>query len=237
MADQPGGDEGLADIGAGRGDEIGAHALVRQYLVAHDAGQPLDRVVGMLRREGQAQTRGAGGHGRRADGDDQEAFARPASARPPAPLLGSPTIIGTIGLCASGRSERAGEGFRLLQRAARHSPARARSRRARRCRPRRSPAAARSNRSSVRARLRIRSITGCGGAEIAAIGADRLRQRAHLQRHAARAACGEARAAAAADHAEAVGIVGHQPGVVFVGERRQRRQAARDRRPWRTRHR
>ena len=81
IADQPGGDEGLADIGAGGGDEVSAHALVHQNLVAHDIGQPLDLLVRMLRGEGQPQPRGAGRHRGRADGGGEEALHRPAYAR------------------------------------------------------------------------------------------------------------------------------------------------------------
>ena len=41
IADQPGGDEGLADVGAGRGDEIGGTSAL-QYLVAHEARKARD---------------------------------------------------------------------------------------------------------------------------------------------------------------------------------------------------
>ena len=73
-------------------------------------------------------------------------------------------------------------------------------------------------------------------AEIAAIGADRLRQRAHLQRH------GNVRIAEKLEPRPPpttpmpVGVVGHQPGVVLPGKRQQVARAGRDRRPWRRRH-
>ena len=80
----------------------------------------------------------------------------------------------------------------------------------------------------VRARLRIRSIT-----------AARRRDSRHSRRSPSTACpsaaarrpgrLDEVRAAAAADHAEAVGVVGHQPGVVTRGQRRelmQRREVA-----------
>ena len=55
MPDQSRGDEGLADIGAGRGDEDSGHRyavvrpVTRQDAAAHDLGKPLDLGVGMLR--------------------------------------------------------------------------------------------------------------------------------------------------------------------------------------------
>jgi hypothetical protein len=63
-----------------------------------------------------------------------------------------------------------------------------------------------------------------GGAQIAAIAADRLRQGPHLQRHVHVDAVREGRATAAADHTDAVSVVGHQPGVVARRKRRERRQ-------------
>ena len=154
----------------------------RRSTAAHDVGKPLDLGVGMLRGEGEAQPRGAGRHGRRPDGDDQKAFLL-QQPRGRERRLGFADTSGTIGLSASGSPTQAGEALRLCERQRGIGRARARSGRARRSRPRRSRAAGRSNRRSVRARLRIRSITGARGAEIAAIAADRLRQRAHLQRH------------------------------------------------------
>ena len=50
MPDQPGGDEGLADVGAGRGDEDGGHGSALQDASAHDRGEALDLGVGMARR-------------------------------------------------------------------------------------------------------------------------------------------------------------------------------------------
>ena len=48
---------------------------------SHDFGEPLDLGVGMLRGEGKAQPRGAGGHRRRPDGDDQKTFRLQQSRR------------------------------------------------------------------------------------------------------------------------------------------------------------
>ena len=67
------------------------------------------------------------------------------------------------------------------------------------------------------------------GAQITAIGADRLRQRAHLQRDRNMRVARVTGAATAADHADAVRVVGHQPGVEIAGELvqlRQRREIA-----------
>ena len=61
-------------------------------------------------------------------------------------------------------------------------------------------------------------------AQIAAVAADGFRQRAHLQRYGDGLAEREARAAAVADDAEAVRVVGHEPRIVLGGERRERRQ-------------
>jgi len=70
---------------------------------------------------------------------------------------------------------------------------------------------------------------GGGGAQIAPIAADRLRQGAHLQGHIGLDAIGESRAASVPDHPDAMGIVGHQPGIEALrqgGESRDRRQIA-----------
>ena len=101
MPDQPGGDEGLADVGAGRGDEIGAHWT--SIFSRTQAGEAVDRVVGMLRGEGEPQPRGAGRHRRRADGARRGSLARPASAEAASASSSAPITTGTIGLCASGR--------------------------------------------------------------------------------------------------------------------------------------
>ena len=45
---------------------------MRKNAGAHDFGQPLDLVIGMLRGKGQPQSCGPDRHGRRPDGDDEE---------------------------------------------------------------------------------------------------------------------------------------------------------------------
>jgi hypothetical protein len=58
-------------------------------------------------------------------------------------------------------------------------------------------------------------------AQVAAVAADGLGEGAHLQRHPRLAAAEEAAAPAPAQHADAVGVVGHQPGVEALGQIRQ----------------
>ena len=186
MPDQRGGDEGLADVGAGRGDEdsAGIADAARQDALAHDRrpGRSIS-ASGCCGGEGEAQPRGAGRHRRRPDRDRPESLRSSSSRDAVERRLGLADAPPARSGSAAPAARRGGRTRVPLRAAARHSPARARSRRAPRSPPRRSPAAGRSNRSKVRARLRIRSITGARGAEIAAIAAERLGQRAHLQRH------------------------------------------------------
>ena len=70
----------------------------------------------------------------------------------------------------------------------------------------------------LRARVLMKIDNRLTGAEIAAIDADRFGQRAHLQRHAGFLSGDKAAALAAGDHAEAVRVVGHQPGVMRLGQ-------------------
>ena len=135
----------------------------------------------MLRGEGEAQPRGALRHGRRPDRDREEAFGSSRrEARAPASLARRSRPA------RSGSAPRGRPAARVkacaLQRQRRSSRARVRSGRARRWRRRRSPAAGRSNRPAC-ARGCASDRSPARGAEIAAIGAERLRQRAHLQRH------------------------------------------------------
>ena len=55
-----------------------------------------------------------------------------------------------------------------------------------------------------------------GGADITAIGTERLRQRSHLQRDIGLDRLHEIRTATPADHAQAVRIVGQEPGVMAL---------------------
>ena len=55
--------------------------------LAHEVGEPLDVVVRMGGREGQAQARGAVRHGRRADRDHEKAFV----LQPPACRVAQPS--------------------------------------------------------------------------------------------------------------------------------------------------
>ena len=188
--------------------------------LAHHLGKPLDLGVGMLRGEGEPQPRGALRHRRRPDGDDQEAFGPRAAARRRAPPRASPITTGTIGLCrlrqAGGARKRLRLGERqrrvggiALDQVERGDGGGDRSR-----------AAGRSNRSACG--------RGCGSGRSPA---PRRRDSRHSRRApwtacpsaAARrpAAMREGRAAPAADHAEAVGVVGHQPGVVGAAPARE----------------
>ena len=84
-ADQAGGDEGLADVGAGRGDEIGGSIFSAPKSCRARGRRPFDLVVGMLRGKGEAQARGAGRHRGRTDGDGEKAFVLQQRGRRPAP--------------------------------------------------------------------------------------------------------------------------------------------------------
>ena len=70
---RPRGDEGLADVGAGCGNEDGGHAASRDPC-AHQVGERADVAVVVARGEGEAQARGARRHRRRADRHHQEAL-------------------------------------------------------------------------------------------------------------------------------------------------------------------
>ena len=68
----------------------------------HDFRKALDLGFRMQRRESKAQPRRAGGYGRRPDGDDQKtSFSSISEAASAASA--SPTMTGTMALCASGR--------------------------------------------------------------------------------------------------------------------------------------
>src|SRR5450631_1513776 len=123
ITDQPGGDEGLADVGAGRGDEIGGHVL-RLFRFAHDLiRKPVPtfrdhaRTKILLRTISARRVIASSGccavnvSRKRAvpsgtEGGRMAAARKPSSAsrREAASVASSsPIITGTIGLCASGR--------------------------------------------------------------------------------------------------------------------------------------
>ena len=185
-------------------------------------GKALDLGVGMGGGEGEAQPCGAGRHRRRPDGDHQEAF-RFQKLR---------CLERRLGFADHQRHDRA-RGFRQIEQARERARLGERQRRVgglaldqveRRDRGRH-----RGRRQAGRIDKRARAVVDqidhrSRGAQIAAVAADRLRQRAHLQRHIDVGAMREGRAAPTADHADAVGVVGHQPGVVARRERRKLRQ-------------
>ena len=140
----------------------------------------------------------------------------------------SPTITGTIGLCASGRPAAFGEGFGLLHRQ------RGIGRLALDQVERGDAGGRASRRQAGRIDQRTRAVSDQidhrrGSAQIAAVGADRFRQCAHQQRHRDMRIARKAGAAPAAEHAQPVRVVRHQPGIMLVGQRQQfgeRRQVA-----------
>ena len=160
IADQPGGDEGLADIGAGRGDEIGGHDSVpprscRARVAASRAIWSSGCCAVKVRRRRAVPAGTVGG--------------RMAAARKPSSASRREAASVACFLADDHRHDRAlrsgrpaalREGFRLLHR--QRGIARLALDQVERGDGGgdASPAAGRSNRSSVRARLRIRSITG-----------------------------------------------------------------------------
>ena len=204
--------------------------------VAHDVGEALDLGVGMAGGEGEAQPRGALRHGRRADGDDQEAFRceqaaggerrlgrrRGRSARSgSAPPAGRARRVKAVAL-ASGQAAKSGS--RSMMSSAAIAAATDRRRQAGRIDQ---GAGAVVHQVDHRPR----------GAQIAAIAADRLRQRAHLQRHVGGRAGGEGRAAAAADARRCRGRRRTAARRRSAARARRARRAERGRRPWKTRRR
>ena len=104
MADQTRGDEGLADIGAGRGDEVTRSCVAGNDALANDRGKPRDLIVGMQRAENvKPQPRGLVRNRRRPDCNDQKAFVLEQPRRIERRPSASPITTGTIALCASGR--------------------------------------------------------------------------------------------------------------------------------------
>ena len=146
MPDQAGGDEGLADVGAGRGDEDRAHALRRMRVRTISASRAISASGCAALNDSRSRAVPSGTVG-----------GRIATARI---ALGFEQLRGRerrCGLADHHRHDRAlrlrqaggaGEGAAPWRAAARAGPARVRSGRARRSRRRRSPAAGRSNRSA-----------------------------------------------------------------------------------------
>ena len=114
MPDQAGGNKGLADVGAGRGDEDRAHVLRRMRVRTMSASRAIS-ASGWAALKRQPQPRGALRHGRRTDRDREIAFGF-EQLRGSERRRASPITTGTIALCACGRPAARGEGLCLGQR-------------------------------------------------------------------------------------------------------------------------
>ena len=144
MPDQRGGDKGLADIGAGAGDEDGGHRSALQDAVAHEAARRSISASGWPAvnvKRSRAVPAGTVGGRIAITRKPSASRSRDASSAASA----SPMTSGTIALVASGRPSRRVK-CAPWRAAAPHRRDRARSGRAPRSRRRPSRAAGRSNR-------------------------------------------------------------------------------------------
>ena len=219
LMDHAAGDEGLADIGAGGGDEDGGHAAIATRVRTRSASRAMSASSWRAVKAKRSRAVSAGTVGGRIGTTRKPSASRRRAAVSAASA--EPTISGTIWLVGRRQAGAGSEGARLgerhggqrgvggdeIERGDGGSDHRGGQ-----------GGGVDEGAGAVLHQLDHRR----GGAEIAAIAADRLRQRSHLQRHVGGGAGGEGRAAAAAEDPDAVGIVRHQPGVVFAREPAER---------------
>ena len=191
-------DERLADARAGGGDEDAPSSLARARARARTASARRAHLVLRVRRgEGEAQARGALRHRRRADRRDEEALRARGRALAASAVVASPRTSGTMQLAGSGKPSsraevraRSASAWRTSSGVRRDQVERGAGGRDRR---RREPGRVDQG---ARAAHEQRRRTDCGRAQIAAVAADRLRERAHLERHGDLVARDDAAAAA-----------------------------------------